>query len=259
MGLELAEAPDVSTLAGMLRNTTWRLAGEGGELGILFSGGLDSSLLAWILRDRPRTRLFTIGTPGSRDLAAARRAAELVALPWTGVEIGAPELRAEWARWSPILATRSEPSRSVQFSLAVAFDSASTRDLLLGQGADELFWGYARFDRLDATAGAEEARAALRSLTEIELPLTRSIASRAGRSPSFPYLEPSWVEAVLRMPAESHVPAPERKPLLRRIAAALGLPEPLLASPKKAIQYGSGIAKALRSLTGRRGWGDATP
>lgn len=244
------DAPPEERLARRLEEVTRTLAGTGDELVILYSGGIDSSILAWALRDRANTQLVTIGLPGTTDLRAARRGADLIQLPWTGIELSSQQLTEAWARWAPFLLRRPEPSRSVQFSLAIAFGQTPPGRLLLGQGADELFWGYARFERLDVATATAEAASALHSLLEEELPLTRRLAGELGRVLVLPYLEPGWLEAVLRVPPHFHLPSRSRKPVLRQIAARLGLPASLVETPKKAIQYGSGISAALRSIIG---------
>jgi len=62
----------------------------GGPVGVLFSGGVDSAILAWALRDRPRTTLFTLGTAGATDLGSAESAARIVGLPWQGIPVDGP-------------------------------------------------------------------------------------------------------------------------------------------------------------------------
>ena len=44
-----------------------------------------------------------------------------------------------------------------------------------------------------------------------------------------------------------------RKLVLRRVARDLGLPQPIADRPKKAIQYATGVSKAIKKMAKREG------
>lgn len=220
------------------------------ELGLLFSGGIDSALLAWELRKRPGLRLFTVGTEGSPDLRAAALAARVLELPWEGAVVTAGEVETIARRVAPELAGTASVARSVLTAFAVAVARAHSVRLLCGQGADELFLGYAHFRGLDPAEAARRAREDLERLRKEDWPRAQRVAARLGRSVDAPYLEPGFVLAASGIPLPLRMPGSEPKALLRAWAVHRGLSAELAQRPKRALQYGSGIDRLLRRARG---------
>lgn len=222
-----------------------------GRLGILFSGGVDSSLLAWELRSRPDVVLYTLGRPGSFDLRAGEHAASMLGLPWVPL----PTDRTEVGRMAETLAPRLRDlppvSQIVLVTLGIALRRAESPVLVCGQGADELFWGYAHYRGLDAVAATRRAEADLLRLHETDWPRTQQIAAQFGRRVLAPYLDPAFESASLRVPAELRLPGNRPKGMFRDWARRRGLPAELAERPKKAAQYGSGVDALYREA--RRG------
>ncbi|MEM2092508.1 MAG: asparagine synthase-related protein, partial [Candidatus Bathyarchaeia archaeon] len=60
----------------------------------------------------------------------------------------------------------------------------------------------------------------------------------------------------LSLPASMKIASaddPLRKRILRHLARHMGLPQEVYLRPKKAIQYGSGVSKALNRIARRKG------
>lgn len=222
----------------------WRA--RSGPVEVLFSGGVDSSLIAWELRDRPAVRLRTIGLPASADLATAEGAARLLNLPWSGVRISEPEVRATAASLGPELERLTSVVRPVAVAVALAIEHAESNTILCGQGADELFLGYAHFRGLSPVAAGARLDADLARLRGTVWPLTERLAGRWGKTIGAPYLDPEFVAIALAIPIELRLPQPGPKALFRTWALHRGLPAVLAERPKRALQYGSGVARALR-------------
>jgi asparagine synthase (glutamine-hydrolysing) len=239
-------APPVEEVATTIQRVVAETTPSSGGVTLLYSGGLDSSLLAWLLRARPATRLLTVGVPGAPDLSAGRAGAALIGLPWSSREL-APE---RVARSPPALAVnrRSPPSPlwSVQVALDLAFDATEDATVMVGQGADELFWGYAHFRGLPPAEGRRRAQADLDRLVTVDWPATIGTAAGHGRRLLAPYLDPRLVALTKHFDPEELSWTLESKPLLRAAAYRLGLPSPLADRPKKAMQYGTGVDAILR-------------
>jgi asparagine synthase (glutamine-hydrolysing) len=244
-------AAAISGLAAALERATLRLAEPPGPLVVLYSGGVDSSVLAWILRARPETVLHTIGRPDSPDLLAAAEGSKEIGLTWSERRLGAEEIRAAERRWGELLGRVPEPEHSVQLALALAFETAPSERVLLGQGADELFWGYARIRSAPIAEAERLAQTALVKLLATDLPLSERLAVQTGHTLLLPYLDPEVRARLSGFPPQSHYSDQESKPLLRKVARELGVPLPARERPKSAIQYGSRIAQALQRERGR--------
>ncbi|MGA8543358.1 MAG: asparagine synthase C-terminal domain-containing protein [Thermoplasmata archaeon] len=224
-----------------------------GRVVVLFSGGVDSGLLAWELRHHPRLVLFTIGTQGSSGLAVAKEAANQLGLPGEVSEIDTRAVQGVVDQIRPELSDLGPTLRSVQTSVAVALARAPEGQILCGQGIDELFLGYAHFRGLDSGEAGRRADADLVQLLDREWPRTLRIAKRLGRTVAAPYLDPGFVAAARSIPLEYRQPSPNPKAVFRRWAVHRGLPPTIANRPKQALQFGSGIDRIL-AREQRRGW-----
>lgn len=228
----------------------WRCSAE--PFTLLFSGGLDSGLLAWELRNAPGLVALTVGRPGAADLGVAEASAALLGIRWVGRTADGPELRRLRDRWMGELEATPFALRGVVLALALGLREAPTPRVLCGQGADELFLGYAHFRGLDPVAAQRRVESDLRQLLEIDWPRTERIARRLGHEIFAPYLDPRFRRAAEALPIETRLPRPEAKAWLRRWAAGRGLPGAIAGRPKRALQYGSGIARWLQDAARRR-------
>jgi asparagine synthase (glutamine-hydrolysing) len=212
---------------------------------LLFSGGVDSGLLAWELRTNPALELLTIGSTGAADLHAARASAARLGLRVRAEEVGPLEVRDARRRWAAPLEGVSPVQRSVLVAFALALSRAARGPVLCGQGADELFLGYAHFRGLDPNAAAARSAADLRALLEVDGPRVDRVAAELGQRLVSPFLAPGFVAAAQAIPVERRMPYGIPKALFRRWAVHRGLPAEVANRPKRAMQYGSGIARLL--------------
>ncbi len=217
---------------------------------VLFSGGVDSGLLAWELRRAGRVTLFTVGREGTEDLRRAEQAAPEFGLPWVGRALTDDDLATAAQAVGPAPGTADDRRRGIFVALAAAIDRAPAGRLVCGQGADELFLGYAHFRGLDVRAADDRARDDLQRLLEDDWPRTRAIAERAHRVLGAPFLEAGFVATVRSVPVEERLPGELTKPLLRRWARHRGVPEAVVGRPKRAIQYGTGVDRWLARRAG---------
>lgn len=217
-------------------------------IGILYSGGVDSSVLAWELRLRPGVRLYTVGREGSPDLRAGQAGAARMALDWSGITVDPTDVRGTVSRYAPELAELPWVTRTVLVALAVAIDRVPSAHLLCGQAVDELFLGYAHYRGLDTVDAERRSLKDLERLRTVDWPRTQRIATRAGKEIGAPFLSPAFVGAALRVPIELRAAANPPKRFFRDWAIGRGLPSELAERPKRAMQYGSGISATLRAI-----------
>jgi asparagine synthase (glutamine-hydrolysing) len=214
-------------------------------LALLFSGGVDSGLLAWELRRRSGLVLSTVGTSGSADLLRAGESATELGLPWLKSEVTGPEVRAAEDRLRRHLGDLPRTARSVLVAFALAVARAPADTILCGQGADELFLGYAHFRGLAGADADSRSDSDLHQLIERDWPRSQRIAAELGRTVIAPYLSPEFVEAARAVPIELRIDGATPKRFFREWAMHRGLPAGIALRPKRAMQYGSGIDRFI--------------
>jgi asparagine synthase (glutamine-hydrolysing) len=219
--------------------------GAPGPTTLLFSGGVDSGFIAWEFRHRSGLTLSTVGVPGSHDLRAAESAARTLDLPWHGVPVSAEEVGSVAHELADELTGLGPTSRSVHVAFSLALRNAPEGKVLCGQGADELFLGYAHFRGLSEPDAGRRALVDLDRLRTEDWPRSVRIAKRWGRTLTAPYLEPAFVDAATRIPIAARMPGTAAKSLFRSWTRHRGLPVSIAERPKRALQFGSGVDRVL--------------
>jgi len=252
----------VSELTNLLRRAVSHYLYSAAYPGVLFSGGLDSGLLAFLVSNigGRRPLLIVAGAPGSKDVTAAKNAARRMHLP---LEVCLFTLEDVENRLDSIIAAAGNTD-VLQVSLAIPLFFAVKQagrlgiDVLVsGQGADELFGGYARYEQLLLHDGPEavcaEMEEDLRKLMEVTLPCQLSVAEHYGIHMSTPYLDPPIVRFAQSLPLDWKLRpsggAVVRKWILRQVVRRMGMPSLIVDAKKRAAQYGSGASRFLARLS----------
>lgn len=221
-----------------------------GLVAVAFSGGLDSSTLVACAKKKVGVVACAAFAKGSVDgrrvaLAAEALGVELIATELTD-EVVHEELRSMRLPFEPSLMDRS--LWSLYSIVSRSASAAGAERIILGQMADELFGGYAKYQSALERGGEEEAR----RLMETDV----ADYGKRGRvrdvnacarwvEPRFPYEAEEVKELGLSLPVSFKVRGGVRKAVLREAAIVLGVPEGLARVPKKAAQYSSGIQKIV--------------
>ncbi|HTT26418.1 MAG TPA: asparagine synthase-related protein [Thermoplasmata archaeon] len=216
------------------------------QVTVLYSGGLDSSLVAHCAQELGRTvRLSVLGIADAPDVRAAREGASVLGLPLEESILAAEEVPRALAdpAFGPF--PRTEPSRSVRLAFALAMRSATGPDLVCGQGADELFGGYAHFHGLTLADSEARRREDLARLVDEEWPWALGAAERLGRRAFAPFLDPSVRRRVLAIPPARTLAREPPKSWLRTVARNHGVPQLLTDRSKRALQYGSRVRQSV--------------
>ncbi|SDQ67240.1 asparagine synthase C-terminal domain-containing protein [Natronobacterium texcoconense] len=225
------------------------------EVAVAFSGGVDSALVAELL-DAP---LYVVGFPDSHDVEAARTAAEAMGRNLTVVELEPADLE----RAVPEIARATGRTNAMDVQIALPLYLVGERvaadgfdALAVGQGADELFGGYEKVVRLDHRVEAETTRGAVREqISSLSDQLPRDVLTirATGLEPVAPLLHDAVVDAALRLPDDLLADEETRKRGFRRVATQY-LPEEVADRDKKAVQYGSLVARELDRLARQAGY-----
>lgn len=234
-------------LAGLLLDSIETLTDGLDNAALLFSGGVDSSLLALLLKDRVSLRCYCAGAGGSHDLALSERSAKALGIELIQVEFTIDDVKRELPRLRETVG-----DNMMKLGVATPFWMCMPRigegSVFLGTGTEELFAGYDRHRRLlpDYRAIDEECRRGLATAWERDVSRDTAVCAAFGKKALFPYLDKAFAEAAMALPAERKISADGNKLALRELAVELGLPKEIAFAPKKAAQYGSGADKMLR-------------
>ncbi len=172
------QSPEVALLEALRAAIESAVRDEDGPVTVLFSGGLDSALVAWLVPVPQRVRLVAIGVEGAADLAAAREGARQMRRNVETRVLSVPGILEGYRRWQGELDPLREPARSVTLAFALATEAAPAGLVLCGQGADELFYGYAHFRGLSED---DARRRAVEDLADLETAAwPRAVQDREG-------------------------------------------------------------------------------
>ena len=263
---------DVDGVAGELRLVLeaavakWMVADV--EVGSFLSGGLDSSIVAAIAARNGPLKTFAVGTEGSPDLIAARRVAEHVGSEHFEDTFDAHDL----ARALPHVIYHLESAdvdlvrSAVPTHFAARLARRHVKAVLTGEGADELFAGYAyHHDYADRPrALADELTRSLGTMHNINLQRVDRVTMAESLEARTPFLDRDLIAFAQSIPAalkmrrtdpdaaEATGPTTE-KWILRRACADL-LPHDLVWRKKAQFDEGSGtvdvLAEALMIASG---------
>lgn len=219
---------------------------------VALSGGVDSALIA-ALAQRP---CVAVGLEESHDLERARYVAEALDLELTTVEIPPDRLPEALGAVLPVIPERTPVNASIAATLYFVAEWAGTHGyerILAGQGADEVFGGYARY-----VDGGDAASMLVSDFASLPAQGARDqgVAGLFGSYLSMPYLDLAVLRAARALPPSSLVRDGLGKQPLRAVAAA-HIPADIAGYPKKAMQYGSGIWRELRRLSRHNGYKNA--
>ena len=228
-----------------------------------FSGGLDSSLLAYITNAcGVEVDLISVGVKGSREIEDAVEAAESLGLPYYAQLYGEDEV--EETLDAALLYVEEPDQLKVEIAMPLLWVAEKAvelgdRVLLLGQGCDELFGGYKKYSDEYLKEGAEAAQSLMfREVSEAcrkNYEPANKVSAYHGVELRLPFADWELTQFVLSLPVELKL-SPENslgKKVLRRLAESLELPSTITTRRKRAIQYSTGVDKALRRIAKKRG------
>lgn len=223
-------------------------------LGVLLSGGLDSSLIAAIACKYNQTgrpvQSFCIGLQGSADLEAAKSVAAYIGTEhheciYTEQEVleAIPRVVYHLESFDPSLVRSAIPTYFVS-RLAARY----VKVILSGEGADELFAGYAYMENMtDTRALGRELARVLGLLHNINLQRMDRMSMAHSLEGRVPFLDEELVNYVLGLPTELKGRNKKIEKWLLRASfdKTKYLPEKVLWRKKAEFSEGSGTKDFL--------------
>jgi asparagine synthase (glutamine-hydrolysing) len=225
-------------------------------VGAFLSGGLDSSVLAALARPLvDELHTFSVGIAGSRDLAAARRVAEHIGSIHHEHVMTAEEVIG--ALPDIVRALESFDQDLVRSAIPTFFCSRLAAEhvkvILTGEGADELFAGYAyHADIADPATLHRELVRSVGALHNVNLQRVDRLTMRHGLEGRVPFLDTAFIELALSVPAELKQKRDAagntiEKWVLRKATDDL-LPDDIVWRRKEQFDEGSGTVDLLGEI-----------
>lgn len=222
-----------------------------GNFAVMYSGGLDSAVISMIGRmtlGRERFTLHTFGVPGSRDLDNAREGITFIDMPWMDHILTGDDIHEAANSLLAIIPDLSFLELSFELPLFLGASTIHEDIIITGQGADELFGGYAKYreitDPLARMLMLDKDRVRLFTRTR---KIEAKIAEHFGKTLITPFLGEAIIQFTSSLKLDDLMDmSGGNKLVLRETGRILGLPEHICSRPKLAAQYGSGISKVLK-------------
>jgi len=230
------------------------------RFGILFSGGVDSTLIAQVCKQNKEdficytAALEEKGMKEAEDLGYARKAAKKLGFKLKVKTINVKETEKYVKKVLFILKEPDVVKVGVALPFYIAYELAikdKVRVMFSGLGSEELFAGYER--HLKAKNVNKECFNGLLNMYERDITRDVKVSKALKIELRVPYLSEELIEYALRIPAEFKLSGEKNKLILREVAAQLGLKE-FAWRKKRAAQYGSKFDRAIGKLAKKNGF-----
>ena len=225
------------------------------DIGLLFSGGVDSTLIAAALQELGKD--FTAYTSGiqhgnvnaPRDLNWAKDIAEEMDIELEIHESELEEVENTLSKTTDWISSTSVVKNGVALPFQLALDG-DEKVVMSGLGSEQLYAGYHR----QQGYLNKECLSGLRRIFEGDLYRDNVISFRNGYEIRLPFLDHDLIEHALTIPEDYKFREEYRKYVLRKAAEKLGVPEKVAWRKKTAAQYGSNFDKAIDRLAKNNGF-----
>ena len=225
------------------------------DVGVFLSGGLDSSIVAAVAADilaseGKRLKTFAVGTEDSSDLQAARDVATYLdtehyeaTFDGTDALAAVEDVVVAVESFDPLLIRSAVPN---WFLAKLA--SEHVKVVLTGEGADELYAGYAYYhsDYTDPERLETELLRAIGELHGLNLQRCDRVTMAHGLEARVPFLDQNVIAHAMSLPVEWKTTGADgmEKRLLRE-AFRGWLPDKVVDRKKEQFGTGSGAADVL--------------
>jgi len=229
------------------------------QTAILFSGGIDSTLVAYLSKQRGHNLpCYSFGFPNSPDIEYARKIAKEYGFALKEHLISQEELKSAIPEAIKLLKTTDIIKISIGALMVIACKEAkkdNIKTLLTGSGTEDTLAGYQKHSKaLKNNTLAAELKQGLLTLYERDLSRDLTIAQHFGIELDSPYLDETYIKTAISINNKFKINQQHRKLILRELALDLGIREEFSFRKKVAAQYGSRILKEMDKLARKKGF-----
>lgn len=240
------------------------------QIGIIFSGGIDSVIIAWLAKKMVReVTCYTGGVQGSSDIAFARRIAKRLDLKLKVNELTHEEVE----EMIPDVINTIEHTNAGQVEVAIPVYAAAKlaqedgiKVVLSGQAVDELFGGYSWYSKIVKDGGGyaglrnymnEDIQLMYKETLEREDKITMAHSIEMQE----PFLDLKLIRLSMKIDLRLNVKGVSDafgKHVHRKLAQELGIPRDIAYRSKEAAQHGSGIHQVIDLIARKHGFDEST-
>jgi len=224
------------------------------KVGVAFSGGVDSTLLAKLVKDMGHDiHLLTIGFQDSHDINFAKEVNQILNFPHSISEIDPEKFKEVSQKINQTIKSDnlSWNENSIAFYyVAEIAQKNGLKTVVTANGIDELFCGYNSY-REAIEKGEDEVVKMMNDKLKNEKEMMvaiNAVTAEFGVTMIQPFLLQNFIEYAKKIPISKKIHGPDdmqRKHPIRELAMDYGIPEVAAQKQKKALQYGSKIHKSL--------------
>ncbi len=230
------------------------------RIGILFSGGIDSTILAMVIKKLGyKLTLYTAAFSDdklqtAKDLLWARTVSKYLGLKLKVKILNLKQTEKYVKELIPLIESKDVTKIGVAlpfYACAKIAKKDKIKILFSGLGSEELFAGYER--HIQAKDINKECLNGLKQMHERDLYRDDVVTMNQTIELRLPFLDQELVKFALKIPVKFKVTKEHKKVILRDLAVKLGLYEEIAFRKKLAAQYGSNFDKALKKLAKKYG------
>ena len=211
-----------------------------GKASMAYSGGLDSSVL---LALAPKTVIpYTLGDEASKDYSNSKDGALKLGFSVVSIPMSSVNLESYVNTVMEIDPEIRKKDLGYEVVLAALLDNMEGKEVITGQGADEIFYGYNIFREHPEMDNSLH----MKKLFRETIPREEAIAEHFGKKLITPYLSAEILKIMENVDRSTNFSGDVNKAILRSAALRAGLPPEIAERKKTAAQYGSGLMKMLK-------------
>ncbi len=231
------------------------------RFGILFSGGVDSSLIAFVAKKlNCNFTCYTVGIEGSDDIEWAQKVANEYGFNLKYKILNLEELENIVKNVVKILNDADIVKVSVGSVLYAAGKLAVANGdnaLFGGLGSEEVFAGYKRHETAMQNGFEtlhKECWNGLKQMHSRDLLRDFTIAKHLGLDLRTPFLDKDLIKIAMQVHPMYKLDNENKKIILREAAEFIGLKKEFAWRKKQAAQYGSNFVNGIDKLTKKKGF-----